>query len=277
MKSNTTTILVAAGALLVGGVATAAFMNNRGKSDDVVAPSAEVRPTLDNSLAADDAASSAVKGGGVLEYADVVKVDPVTSKEKVYATVIGTEPVRETSTTSTPREVCNDVVVQEHVPRKDPNNIAGTAAGALIGGVLGNQVGGGDGRKLATVAGAVGGAFAGRAIQQRHADNNVVSRTERQCHTENATSESSRVVGYNVTYRNADGTTGTMRMDSKPGSRIAMGNADNVVGYDVTYRYNGQEKTVRMNSKPASDRLPVIDGQLVTQTAALESAPANQQ
>ncbi|MEQ4575373.1 MAG: glycine zipper 2TM domain-containing protein, partial [Gammaproteobacteria bacterium] len=167
--------------------------------------------------------------------------------------------------------------VQEHVPRKDPNNIAGTAAGALIGGVLGNQVGGGDGRKLATVAGAVGGAFAGRAIQQRHADNNVVSRTERQCHTENATSESSRVVGYNVTYRNADGTTGTMRMDSKPGSRIAMGNADNVVGYDVTYRYNGQEKTVRMNSKPASDRLPVIDGQLVTQTAALESAPANQQ
>jgi uncharacterized protein YcfJ len=271
MKSNTTTILVAAGALLVGGVATAAFMNNRSKSEDFVPPAAQVGAAVDNAPVADAAASSEVKAGA-LQYADVVKVDPVTTKEKVYATVIGTEPVRESSTTNTPHEVCNDVVVQEQAPRKDPNNIAGTAAGAILGGVLGNQVGGGDGRKLATAAGAIGGAFAGRAVQQRHADNNVVSRTERQCHTENTASESSRVVGYNVSYRNADGTTGTMRMDSKPANRIAMGDANSVVGYNVTYRYDGEEKTIRMKDKPDSDRLPVVDGQLVTQTAALDGA-----
>ncbi|WP_152983941.1 glycine zipper 2TM domain-containing protein, partial [Stenotrophomonas panacihumi] len=150
MKSNTTTILVAAGALLVGGVATAAFMNNRGKSDDI-APIGESRPALDNSLAEDP---NAVAPGKGLEYADVVKVDPVTQKEKVYATVIGSEAVRETTSTSTPHEVCKDVVVQERLPERD-GNVGGTVVGAVIGGVLGNQVGGGNGRKVATAAGAV--------------------------------------------------------------------------------------------------------------------------
>jgi len=269
MKSNTTTILVAAGALLVGGVATAAFMNNRGKSDEFVAPSAQTRPALDNSMAAED--PNAVAAGKGLEYADVVKVDPVTQKEKVYATVLGTEPVRETTTTNTPHEVCQDVVVQERQPERD-GNVGGTVVGAVIGGVLGNQVGGGNGRKVATAAGAVAGGVIGNQVDKRHVGGQVVNRTERQCHTENATAESSRVTGYNVTYRNADGTTGTMRMDSKPGERIAMGNADKVVGYNVTYRYDGEEKTVRLDDKPASDRLPVVDGQLVTQTAAAGAA-----
>ncbi|RXD53678.1 hypothetical protein DB759_23710, partial [Xanthomonas perforans] len=48
----------------------------------------------------------------------------------------------------------------------------------------------------------------------------------------------------------------------------SLGDADNVVAYDVTYRYDGFEKTVRMNDKPTSDRLPVVDGQLVTQMAS---------
>ena len=42
----------------------------------------------------------------------------------------------------------------------------GAVAGALIGGALGNQVGGGDGKKVATVAGAVAGGFAGNAIEK---------------------------------------------------------------------------------------------------------------
>ena len=40
-------------------------------------------------------------------------------------------------------------------------------AGAVLGGVLGNQVGGGNGRKLATVAGAVGGGYAGNEIEKQ--------------------------------------------------------------------------------------------------------------
>lgn len=43
----------------------------------------------------------------------------------------------------------------------------GIAAGAVLGGVLGNQVGGGNGRTLATVAGAVGGGYAGNEVEKR--------------------------------------------------------------------------------------------------------------
>lgn len=43
----------------------------------------------------------------------------------------------------------------------------GMIAGAVLGGVLGNQVGGGNGRKVATVAGAVGGGYAGNEIERR--------------------------------------------------------------------------------------------------------------
>ena len=38
----------------------------------------------------------------------------------------------------------------------------------------------------------------------------------------------------------------------------------------MTYRYDGQEQTIRMDEKPG-ERLPVIDGQVVTQTAAVDS------
>lgn len=263
MKTTTTIALVAAGALLVGGIATAAFM----KGGDE-APMLGADGSAGAGLAGDGTRSDALDlGKRGLEYADVLKVDPITRKEPAYATVIGSEAVRETSSTQTPHEVCEDVVVQERLPERD-GNVGGTVAGAVIGGLLGNQVGGGNGRKVATAAGAVAGGMIGNNVDKRHVGGRVVNRTERQCHTETTTAESTRVVGYNVTYRNEDGTTGTLRTDSKPGNRISMGNQDVVKGYDVTYRYDGVEKTIRMDGKPASDRLPVVDGQLVTQTAS---------
>lgn len=44
----------------------------------------------------------------------------------------------------------------------------GVGVGAVVGGLLGNQVGGGNGRTLATVAGAVGGGYAGNEIEKRN-------------------------------------------------------------------------------------------------------------
>jgi uncharacterized protein YcfJ len=264
---NKNTLAIALASLLVGGVAVAAFENSRNSHADITAPAATDASSA--ALAAGDTAlDQSVADPGRVAYAQVVDVKPLTETEKLYAQVIGTDPVRETSTTSAPHEVCNDVVVQEQAPRRDPRNIGGTIGGAAAGGLIGNQVGGGTGRKLATVAGAIGGAFAGRAIEQRHAENKMVSRTVHQCHTETSTSQSSRVVGYNVTYRNPDGTTGTMRTGSKPGSRITLGSQTKTVGYDVTYSYEGQQHTVRMDHKPG-DKLPVVDGQVVTQVAAV--------
>jgi uncharacterized protein YcfJ len=38
----------------------------------------------------------------------------------------------------------------------------------VVGGLLGNQVGGGNGKTLATIAGAVGGGFLGNEIAKRN-------------------------------------------------------------------------------------------------------------
>ncbi|MEO6365057.1 MAG: glycine zipper 2TM domain-containing protein, partial [Luteimonas sp.] len=220
MKSNTLAIALAS--LLVGGVAVAAFQNNRETQPDFVASGAERGYALalnaeerGDARLDDDARldSNAIPARGRLDYANVVDIDPITEKQQLYAQVIGTDPIRETSSTSTPREVCEDVVVQDRMPERD-GNVGGTVAGAVIGGLIGNQVGGGDGKKLATVAGAVGGGFAGRAIDRRHVGGQVVTRTDRQCRTVSSTSQSSRVTGYNVTFRNPDGTTGTQYMGS---------------------------------------------------------------
>lgn len=259
MKSNTLAIALAS--LLVGGVAVAAFQNNRDRGQSDYANDA---PSGEAALAAE----GVIPSSGRLEYAQVVDVRTLTEREPMYAQVIGTEPVRETSTSSSPRQVCEDVVVQERLPERD-GNVGGTVAGAIIGGLVGNQVGGGDGRKLATAAGATAGGFIGNRVDRNHVGGRVVSRTDRQCRTVQDTSTSSRTVAYNVTYRNPDGTTGTMRTDSKPGERIALGDQERTVGYDVTYRYDGAERTVRMDERPGA-RLPVIDGQVVTQVASTD-------
>jgi uncharacterized protein YcfJ len=75
--------------------------------------------------------------------------------------------------------VCHNVEVQRN--SKDPNRITGTATGAVVGGLLGNQVGGGNGKKLATVAGAVAGGAAGRQIQGNQQSKNGDRVVERRC------------------------------------------------------------------------------------------------
>ena len=50
--------------------------------------------------------------------------------------------------------------------RRGQSSGVGAVGGAVVGGLLGNMVGGGNGRKLATVAGAVGGGYAGNEIEK---------------------------------------------------------------------------------------------------------------
>lgn len=48
------------------------------------------------------------------------------------------------------------------------NSPLGIGVGAVVGGLLGTQVGGGNGRTLATLAGAVGGGYIGNEIAKRN-------------------------------------------------------------------------------------------------------------
>lgn len=50
--------------------------------------------------------------------------------------------------------------------RRGKSSGVGAVGGAVVGGLLGNMVGGGNGKKLATVAGAVGGGYAGNEIEK---------------------------------------------------------------------------------------------------------------
>ena len=236
-------------------------------STETAPASVEQSATIPASNVVPEPESAPAPQAPTLAYADVTRVEPVLANSKIRGTVISADAVTQQSTT--PKEVCADVVVEERAPERD-GNVGGTVAGAVVGGVVGNQVGGGDGRKLATLAGAIAGGFAGHAIDKHHVGGKVTTRTERQCHNESQTTSS--VTGYEVTYRKPDGSTATKHMSSRPsiGSSIDLGSTKKTVGYDVTYNFEGKDSTVRMDSRPG-DRLPVIDGQVV-----LDSKPVSQ-
>ncbi|MDD5334966.1 MAG: glycine zipper 2TM domain-containing protein [Rhodoferax sp.] len=48
------------------------------------------------------------------------------------------------------------------------NSPIGIGVGAVVGGLLGNQMGGGNGKALATIAGAVGGGYLGNEIAKKN-------------------------------------------------------------------------------------------------------------
>ncbi|HEY0589116.1 MAG TPA: glycine zipper 2TM domain-containing protein [Pseudoduganella sp.] len=60
---------------------------------------------------------------------------------------------------------CGVVETVKTVTHRGEGSGLGAAGGAIVGGLLGNQVGGGSGRKIATVAGAVGGAVVGNQVE----------------------------------------------------------------------------------------------------------------
>lgn len=79
-----------------------------------------------------------------------------------------------------PKEVHYHHVAQNSAPSyqapavqsapRQPNYVA-IGTGAVIGGLIGNQVGGGNGKKLATLAGMIGGGMLGNEIQNRSNNN----------------------------------------------------------------------------------------------------------
>jgi len=62
---------------------------------------------------------------------------------------------------------CGTVSDIRVIEQKGEGSGLGAVAGGVVGGLLGNQVGGGNGRTIATVAGAAGGAFAGHQVEKK--------------------------------------------------------------------------------------------------------------
>lgn len=121
-----------------------------------------------------------------------------------------------TSVASPQRQaICADCGVVEavrEVPLEAKGSGGGAVAGGLVGGLIGNQMGRGATRDIATVLGAVGGAFAGN-------------------HLEKTVKESKR---YDVMVRFEDGSTRTFSSDTPPawhnGDRVRLQNGLLIMG-----------------------------------------------
>lgn len=100
------------------------------------------------------------------EKADIdVKAEraALEAKEKAHRVkVASAEPVR--ATHSCPN--CGTIESVNLVETAGQSTPLGMIAGGVVGGLLGNQVGQGNGRTVATVAGAAGGAYAGNEIEK---------------------------------------------------------------------------------------------------------------
>lgn len=93
---------------------------------------------------------------------------------------------------------CAKVTAVTVSEKEGEGSALGVIAGGVAGALLGNQVGGGTGRDLATIAGAAGGAYAGRKIEQRV--------------------KSAKVWDVSVQY--ADGNKANFKFDHDPGLRV---------------------------------------------------------
>lgn len=86
-----------------------------------------------------------------------------------HTTTVRTKPATTYAQADVPRQA---PVYTQPAPAPAPvqtaqNSPVGIGVGAVVGGLLGNQVGGGNGRTLATIAGAVGGGYLGNEIAKR--------------------------------------------------------------------------------------------------------------
>lgn len=100
---------------------------------------------------------------------------PAQTQERQPQRLASADTARETHTARPAPEVqaqpalcqsCGRVTAVHTETRRGKGSGVGAVGGAVVGGLLGNMVGGGNGRKLATVAGAVGGGYAGNEIEK---------------------------------------------------------------------------------------------------------------
>lgn len=101
---------------------------------------------------------------------------------------------------------CGVVETVREVAVEPKSSGGGAVAGGVVGGIIGNQIGKGSTRSIATILGAVGGAFAGNHIEKS------VKETKR----------------YDVTVRFEDGSTRTFGSETPPawrsGDRVRLQN-----------------------------------------------------
>jgi outer membrane lipoprotein SlyB len=121
---------------------------------------------------------------------------PLTQAEVAQATMVPPPP----PPAETVRKVCRECAVIESVlgiEKAGTASGAGAVGGAVVGGVLGHQTGGGRGKDVMTVLGALGGGLAGNQIEKN----------------------AKKTLEYQITVRYEDGSKGLFTQSTPPSWR----------------------------------------------------------
>ena len=108
-------------------------------------------------------AKAASDGVAISAPADVSAPAAKTSVQKAASQKPATQK------SSTPVASNSTAPAQPAAAPAEKNSVVGIGLGALVGGALGSQMGSGDGKTLATIAGAVGGGYVGNEIAKKNA------------------------------------------------------------------------------------------------------------
>ena len=133
------------------------------------APAALAKPMAGTPSAADDLIEKPTAAPAKPAPAPAKKVVKPTPRPAPAPSVAGAAPAA--SPYPVAAQVCNSCGAVESVTpiqrtTKPDGPGVGAVAGGVAGAVLGNQVGQGNGRTVATILGAIGGGFAGNAIEK---------------------------------------------------------------------------------------------------------------
>ncbi|CAH0275535.1 hypothetical protein SRABI118_03617 [Massilia sp. Bi118] len=136
-------------------------------------PAAAVQMTPIQAQALPSAYAQPVQGA-YAQPAAAMYAQPVAAAAQPAPVVIKETIIKEVPAKAAPRQrtvvhhtyARNDSYAPAPRPAPQPNYI-GIGTGAVIGGLIGNQVGGGNGKKLATVAGIIGGGMIGNQMINR--------------------------------------------------------------------------------------------------------------
>jgi uncharacterized protein YcfJ len=137
---------------------------------------AAMNPTPTQAIASANTTAAQLKGDDLVEPEPPAKAAPAAKPAPVQKAPkpVVRAPVPAATVVQAPAPApaapvcgnCGTITAVTAVQRKGEGSGLGAIGGGVAGAVLGNQVGGGNGRAIATVLGAVGGGFAGNAIEK---------------------------------------------------------------------------------------------------------------
>lgn len=118
----------------------------------------------DKALCDDEKSSSArlqCRRDAKSEYDNAI----AAAKKKMSVKTATSVPTAKVAATKALCDDCAKVTAVNVIEKEGEGGALGIIAGGAAGALLGNQVGGGTGKDIATVVGAVGGAYAGKTIE----------------------------------------------------------------------------------------------------------------